>query len=168
MKNINIHFEKYLLDKTRVSEKSLKHYRSDLSHFSAWFIFKIKTFGILAEEFKETIPFLNKDIAEEYKKFLISNKIAFKTINRRLSTLRHLARFLILNEILHFDFMENTTNIKKEKFMPEEKQIISEFSQYLTSEKISQNTSKNYISDIKQFLGWVEKNTNRQSVNIIQ
>jgi len=36
--------------------------------------------------------------------------------------------------------------------------LISEFEKHLTSEKVSQNTIKNYLSDIRQFFQWVEKN----------
>jgi len=162
MKNISTTFENYLINNAAISKKSLKYYRSDLSHFTQWIILKIKTLGILAESLNETIPFINKQIAQEYKEYLISNNIAIKTANRRLSTLRHFSKFLVLNDILHFDFMEDIENTKNGQDLPLEDKLIKEFADFLTSEKVSQNTSKNYIADIKQFILWL------QSRNVMQ
>lgn len=156
MKNIITSFEKYLINDIRISKKSLKYYRSDLLHFNQWLILKIKTLGILAESINEVIPFISKQIAADYKGYLISNKIAVKTANRRLSTLRHFAKFLVLSDIIHFDFMENIDNTRKDHSLRFEEKIIEEFSNFLTSEKVSQNTSKNYIADIKQFMSWLQ------------
>lgn len=156
MKNIIKEFEKYLLDNTGISSKSLKFYRSDISHFKAWLILKIRSLGILVEDLVETIPFLNKNLAEEYKRFLFSNNIPLKTINRRLSTLRHLSRFLLESQIIGNDFMEGLCNIKKDDSLMAEEHLVKQFSRFLDSEKVSQNTSKNYIADIKQFFNWIK------------
>lgn len=162
MKNIISNFENYLLNAIKISKKSIKHYRSDILHFSGWAILKIKTLGILAEEFTQVIPFLSRELLKEYKSYMLSNSVAVKTINRRLSTLRHLSRFLVLNDILHFDFMEKIPNVKKDNPEYLQEHSIQEFSKFLSSEKVSQNTSKNYIADLKQFFSWLE--TNNQTI----
>jgi site-specific recombinase XerD len=94
-------FLDYLKD-LGISPKSHKNYRSDISHFSGWFLLIIRKWGVVTSEFSEAIPFINQKSATEYKLFLIKNKVADKTINRRLSTLRHLSRFLTASQIKSF------------------------------------------------------------------
>jgi len=155
MKDIIKSFENYLLNSVKISQKSLKHYRSDLSHFVGWVFLKIKTLGILADDFNQAIPFLSQDLLKEYKSFLILNKVALKTINRRLSTLRHFSKYLILNDLLQFDFMSDISNVKKDKIGFIQDHLVKDFSKFLESQKVSQNTSKNYIADINQFIFWI-------------
>lgn len=162
MKDLINSFENYLINSIKISKKSLKHYRSDLSHFIGWVFLKIKTLGILADDFNQAIPFLSSDLLNEYKSFLTSNKVAFKTINRRLSTLRHFSKYLVLNDLLHFDFMDNISNIKKNETNSIHDHLVTDFSSFLKSQKVSQSTSKNYIADINQFISWI--NNHKQSI----
>lgn len=151
------------LDNLGVSPKTHKNYRSDLSHFTAWLILKVRSFGSYIETLTEAIPFLDKSIGAEYKFFLVENKIPVKTINRRLSTLRHLAKHLTQSQVLDLDFMDGIENLsegKNYKFISPK--IIEDFRAQLESEKVSKNTVKNYLSDVRQFLDWLE--TNNQSL----
>ena len=141
-----------------VSEKSLKFYKSDLSHFSGWITLKVKSLGVLADDFSQAIPFLNKEIALEYRKHLLDNSTPLKTINRRLSTIRHLGRFLLISEILPFDFGTNLTNIPNLDRNQSSYEVIRDFEKHLEEEKVSKNTIKNYLSDIRQFISWLEIN----------
>ncbi len=140
-----------------VSKKTHKNYRSDLSHFSGWLLFRLRHWGVVAESLTEAIPFLDTKLASEYKAFLTGNKVAKKTINRRLSTLRHLARFLTATQILDFNFMDGITNISS-KAPSSDYPFITQFEKHLEAEGISKNTIKNYLSDIKQFISWLEEN----------
>lgn len=142
-----------------ISPKSFKNYKSDIFNFTDWLISKAKTWGVLAETLTDTIPFLNKDLALEYKNYLLKNKIPSKTINRRLSTLRHLAKFFLLSSILDFDFMDEINNVTSgETFRPGKyEHLVQGFSEHLVSEKASHNTIKNYLSDIKHFISWLEQ-----------
>lgn len=155
MKDLINNFENYLLNSIKISKKSLKYYRSDLSHFVGWIFLKIKTLGILADDFNQAIPFLSHDLLAEYKSFLTSNKVALKTINRRLSTLRHFSKYLVLEDIMQFDFMDNIVNVQKEESNLLHNHLIKDFSRFLDSQKVSQSTSKNYIADINQFISWI-------------
>jgi site-specific recombinase XerD len=144
-------FNKYLSN-LGISPKSHKNYRSDISHFTSWLILKVRSFGSYIETLAEGVPFLNNNLAHEYKNYMLENKVSLKTVNRRLSTLRHLSRFLVAGQIIDTDFVsgiENATEFKKVD-------MVDEFKSYLESEKISKNTVKNYISDVKQFLSWLE------------
>jgi len=140
-------FLKYLIS-LGLSSKSLKNYKSDVNHFSVWLIQKIRGLGASIESFPETIPFLKPETADEYKKFLMKNNVPVQTVNRRLSTLRHLSRFLVSSEIINFDFMKDKTNITQGKNNGFD--IVNDFAKFLESEKVSENTSKNYLSDIRQ------------------
>lgn len=83
-----------------------------------------------------------------------------KTINRRLSSLRKLSEFLLKTKLLEFDFCAGVKNIQLIQEKPKTdktESILLDFHQYLENEKISKNTIKNYLSDIKQFFNWVEK-----------
>lgn len=156
-------FIKYL-DSCGLSPKSHKNYRSDLSHFSGWLILKIRSFGSYIESLSEAVPFLSQEVAREYKSYMTGNKIPVKTINRRLSTLRHLSRFLLSSENLEIDFMKDIENISEGRIKSSlVNPIVEDFRSYLETQKVSKNTIKNYLSDIRQFLTWVE--TNNQILN---
>jgi site-specific recombinase XerD len=140
-----------------LSLASHKNYKSDLVHFMGWVILKIRSIGAYVESLTEIVPFLNSGTGSEYKSYMIGNHIPVKTINRRLSTLRHLSHFLFSSDHLEADFMKNVENVsgsigQKSAVNP----IVNDFQIYLEAQKISKNTIKNYISDIHQFLRWVE------------
>ena len=160
-------FLKYL-ENLGISPKTHKNYRSDLAHFNGWLILKVRSFGSYIETLSEAIPFLNQGLSHEYKSFLIENKIPAKTINRRLSTLRHLARFLLTSQAVDRDFMKGIENINESgNARLEVSSLVEDFRAHLEAEKVSQNTIKNYLSDVKQFLTWLESNnlSNNQTTN---
>lgn len=152
-------FNKYLTD-LGISPESHKNYRSDISHFSGWLILKVRSFGSYIETLTQGVPFLSHDIALEYKNYMLENATPIKTANRRLSTLRHLSRFLVASQISDLDFMDGIENLgsfvnTKETKLSDHPSV-NEFKLHLESQKISPNTVKNYLSDIKQFLSWLE------------
>ena len=158
-------FSKYL-DSIGLSPKSHKNYRSDLSYFLSWTILKVRSFGAYVESLTEIIPFLNSGIAGEYRNCMVGNDVPVKTINRRLSTLRHLARFLFSSNNLESDFMKDIENVSEIKtHISKVNPIIDDFRSYLESQKVSKNTIKNYLSDIRQFLTCVETNHQSQLTN---
>lgn len=140
-------FYQYLIN-LGLSAKSLKNYKSDLNHFSQWLIFKVKSMGPCVESFSEVVPFLRPEAASEYKKYMSKNNVSSKTVNRRLSTLRHLSRFLVSSEIIDFDFMKGETNVTEAH--NDTFDIVNHFAKFLEKEKVSQSTSKNYLSDVRQ------------------
>ncbi len=146
------------LSSLSVSDRSLKFYKSDLSHFAGWLILKIKTMGVIADELTQAVPFLNKKIASEYKNYLSENHAPGKTVNRRLSTLRHLGRYLLASQILPYDFAVELTNIPNKEKNQVSYEIIRDFEKHLAQKKVSKNTIKNYLSDIRQFISWLEIN----------
>lgn len=167
MINLKKEFEKYLIEEAGISKGSLKFYRSDLSHFSGWLLLKLRSIGILVDRLVEAFGFINPRTGQDYKGFLIHNSASIKTINRRLSTLRHLAKFLEAKTILDFDFMESVGNVlpKKAEKQASFQALIEDFEKHLRLEKASKNTIKNYLSDIKQFMTWLETNQGKEILN---
>lgn len=161
--NITQEFLNYLKD-LGISPKSHKNYRSDISHFSGWFLLSIRKWGVITSEFSEAIPFINQKSATKYKHFLVENKVADRTINRRLSTLRHLSRFLTASQILDFDFMNGITNISQVS-ATDTYPLLPQFEKFLSKEKASDNTIRNYVNDVKQFLTWLESKTTQPQAN---
>lgn len=152
-------FYKYL-SSLGLSQKSFKNYRSDLNHFMAWAILKIRSYGSYVNNLTELTPFLRTKLALEYKSYMSENMFPKKTVNRRLSTLRHLSRYLVLSQVIDGDFMNEIENISEAKVKRSgPSPVINEFRGYLEKEKVSPNTIKNYISDIRQFLSWLESNS---------
>lgn len=144
------------LDSLGLSPKSHKNYRSDLNHFSTWVILKVRAFGSYIDTLSEAVPFLSEELASEYRNFMVENKISLKTINRRLSTLRHLARHLVLSGLISRNFTEGVENVSENRKRPTSSPFLEKFKLHLEAEKVSKNTIKNYVSDVKQFLAWIE------------
>ncbi len=156
--SIKKEFVKYL-DSLGLSPKSHKNYRSDLSHFLGWAILKIRSFGSYVESLSEIVPFLTGNLAREYRDYMTQNSAPAKTVNRRLSTLRHLSKFLTTTQTTDFDFMNGIENISLgQKKKPVIEPVIANFRSYLEGQKVSPNTIKNYLSDVKQFMTWLETN----------
>ena len=155
------------LNSLGLSPRSHKNYRSDLGHFIAWAIFKVRSFGSYVETLAEIVPFLNNDLGHEYASYMTENLVPAKTINRRLSTLRHLSRFLQASHAIDNDFTKGIENIsavtvKKTVVDP----AIGNFKAHLVNKNVSPNTIKNYLSDIRHFLVWLESNPqNNQTTN---
>jgi site-specific recombinase XerD len=161
--SIKYKFGQYLSN-LDISPKSHKNYRSDLTHFTGWLILRVRSFGSYIESLTEAVPFLSSSVAKEYRSYMAQNKIPVKTINRRLSTLRHFAKCLTGSQILDIDFMNGVENLsagtgKKTSLTP----IVEDYRSYLEAQKVSKNTVKNYVGDIRQFLAWVESVNNRDS-----
>lgn len=151
-------FESYLLESLRVSGKTLRDYRADLSHFSGWAILYLKSQGVIIENFDSVVPYFSSQLIAGYKGYHLENGIPESTINRRLSTLRNLARFLILAGLIQNDPTRIVSNLRKE--LADEEKItilIEDFKKHLEKEGISRITLKNYISDIRHFLAWSPK-----------
>jgi len=144
------------LNSLNISKTSIKLYKSDLSHFAGWLILRTRAHGSYVENLTDATPFINKKTAHEYKEYLVNNQSPISTVNRKLSSLRHLGRMLEAEQAVGFDFMIGIENCEKQD-TGKENIILSEFRNHLEDEKVSPNTIKSYLSDIKQFLSWYEK-----------
>lgn len=140
-----------------VSQNTLKNYSSDISTFEVWIKARVAEAGISAESLKDCIPFLSPEIASEFKDFL-AQKHQKLAVNRRLASLRALSRFLTESQIMEFDFMDGVSNLGTQTSVLAKHPVIADFRKHLESENVSGNTIKNYLSDVKHFLSWLETN----------
>ncbi|EKE13335.1 MAG: hypothetical protein ACD_13C00031G0004 [uncultured bacterium] len=140
---------------------SIKNYKSDINHFLAWAILKLKSLGSYADNVIELTPFINRDFFNEYKSYMVENNIKVKTINRRLSSLRNLSNFLYSSQALDRDYMQGIQNVGIGTLTPmrvKDRDIVERFRESLIKdENVSSNTVKNYVSDVRGFLAWIEK-----------
>lgn len=145
-------FSQYLF-KIGVSKLSYKNYKSDLNHFASWIKLKLKSFGVAANTLDDCFPYLNAKVAIEYKDFLIANKVQSKTVNRRMSTLRHLSRYLVSNMMLSINFMEGIQNIST--YVPKKEKVfkIKATSPYFGKHSVSVGTSSVIIDFDKPLQG---------------
>lgn len=141
-----------------LSQNSIKFYKSDISSFTLWLKLKVRKTGILADDFKDLLPFLKSSFGESYKNDLISKNIPTVTINRKLSVLRRFSDFLYSKEFLSFDFAKNLQNISvnAHKKTVNFNAVVDEFKKHLEKNKASKNTIKNYLADVKHFLAWID------------
>lgn len=143
------------------SKVSIKNYKSDIGHFLAWATLKLKTSGVYTDNISEIAPFIDQKFFESYRDYMVDNGIKTKTVNRRLSSLRRLSHFLTENGILDSDYMIGIRNVGigiPEKVQKISLDIVEEFRKsLLEKDKASENTAKNYASDVRSFLAWMNE-----------
>ena len=150
--------EKYYeyLKTKNVNKITFKNYKSDLNKFFNWNKSRLIKKGIEINTFREILPFINKDSLKEYKTYL--TKISkTSTINRSLSSLRNLGTFLYKSQIYDTNIAEDILNIKERKSSIN--QVLKEYSKHLQKNNISANTVKNYTTDVRHFLTWINQSS---------
>ena len=162
---------KSFLDSERISKGSIRSYTSDVRHFLSWLLFFLKSNKIsldlnsTIQQFNnETIVLLkhvNPKVLNSYKDYLLSNNTPLKTINRRFSSLRRFGQFCksqnwFPSTPLGMNPFDTLKNISQNQPFPEDKHHLSEYRNELWKKGASKLTIKNYLADIKQFLGWVD------------
>ncbi|MCJ7829467.1 hypothetical protein MUP50_00030, partial [Patescibacteria group bacterium] len=111
---------------------------------------------------KAIFGLFTEETLNEYKTNLLLYQTPLSTLNRRLSALRKFGEFGKEQEWLKENPAGKITNATKTAFtavstnkQPNE-EILEKFSTHLGKEKISPITIKNYLSDLRHFLGWLE------------
>jgi len=146
-----------------VRENTIKFYLSDLNHFSDWLIKTVSSWGSIAQNLTESLPYLSEEIADLYKKQLISEFKSIKTVNRKLTTVRRFSSFLIRAGLLSHDFAKNLTNVSENKIQQtnlvsaKTEDLLASYKEHLKANNASDYTIRNYLADIKQFLAWMEE-----------
>ena len=136
-------FRRYLKLK-KLSKVSVKNYLSDVRQFLNW-----SAKNGLKSHFPLTFS--------TYRSSLINSKTPTSTINRHLSSLRHFGRFLKAKRSTINNPVENLKNIqvnnqKSSKLNPS---LLEDFRTRLKKERLKPATIKNYLSDVNQFLNWL-------------
>jgi site-specific recombinase XerD len=142
-----------------VSSVTIRNYLSDFNHFWGWLILTLKNQGLSSTSPREIIKQITPSVIKDYKNFLFINKTPVKTINRRLSSLRRFGGFCLSQNWLKSNPARKISNLsaKNNCSQPENReQILKKFKAGLEKEKVSSVTIRNYLSDIRHFLAWIE------------
>jgi len=161
-------FKLYLISQG-YSSITVKNYLSDVKNFFDWLAQKTDIHYQVAG--KAIFGIFTKETILEYQQDLLSAKTPPSTINRHLSALRKLGQFAhsqgwlsenpavkISNVTSKVGIIEFQLEDSQINFSKTESQILNEFRRYLEKEKTSPLTIKNYLSDLRHFLGWLERN----------
>ncbi|MBL7078304.1 site-specific integrase [Candidatus Shapirobacteria bacterium] len=144
--NITVSFENYLKDTKGLKDQTIKNYRADLRHFLLWLEQK-------AGQNPLNLKLLTPGILENYKEYLLANKMAKNTINRKLATTRTFCQFCYNRGLLEQDLTSGVNNLPVTQ--SEDKKIhdlVSKFGAFLKKNRSSRNTIKNYTADVRQYL----------------
>lgn len=147
---------RYYLKTQKASSVTIKNYVADIRNFLDWLANKT---GIRYQVAGKSIfGLLTQETIEEYKKDLANKHTPLSSINRCLSALRKFGQFGISRGWLAKNEASQVKNLRKSPFdrqLPNER-ILAEFRRHLEAEKVSQITIKNYLSDLRHFLSWLE------------
>ena len=156
-------YREYLEKKCKLNPISIKNYLSDYRVFVRWLSLKLQ---VLPTPLDEIIASLRPSNIVEYQNYLLSQKLAKSTINRRLSGLKMFCQFMLEDKHHPQDL---SVYIKAAPIpSPIEKQVhdyISKFGLYLKKKRASKSTIKNYTSDIRQYLLWASSQLNQNKDN---
>jgi len=106
MKYIDKYLE-YLKIIKKYSAKTIEAYKEDLIEYNEF----------LGNNFTN-ITNINKELVNKYLKYLYERKLNKNTICRKLSSIRGLYNYLILEEIITDNYFNNVSNPKKEEYLP--------------------------------------------------
>ncbi len=153
-------FKNYLKTQ-KISPVTRKNYLADINNFFTWLN---KKTGIKYQVAgKAILGLFTKETINEYKEDQIKEKTPLSTINRRFSTLRKFGSFIQSQGWLHNNPALEVSNLDKEAIKTplgqaqKEKEILINFKENLVEENISPITIKNYLSDLRHFLGWLKE-----------
>jgi len=147
---------RHYLKTQKISSVTIKNYVADIRNFLDWLAAKTGVRYQVAG--KSTFGLLTQETIEEYKTDLANKHTPLSSINRRLSALRKFGQFGLSHGWLVKNEASQVRNLRAspiDRQLPNER-ILTEFRKHLEAEKVSQITIKNYLSDLRHFLSWLE------------
>jgi site-specific recombinase XerD len=148
---------KLYLQIQRSSTLTVKNYVIDVNHFLSWLAQKT---GIKHQIVGKAIfGLFTIETIGEYKQNLLQDRTPLSTINRRLSALRKFGQFGLKQGWLTENPAEKVANatLKQDvRWETQDEKILENFQKHLEKEKASPLTIKNYLSDLRHFLSWLE------------
>ncbi len=161
---------KLFLYSEEISKGSIRSYVSDVRHFLSWlflFLEENHQFSLLhlqslsspTDHLSSVVSLLkhvNPKVLDSYRDYQVSNNVPLKTINRRFSSLRRFGLFCQSQDWSSLNPFETLKNISLNQPFQEDKYHLAEYKGELWKKGANKLTIKNYLSDIKQFLAWVD------------
>jgi site-specific recombinase XerD len=140
-------FRRYLTHQ-QLSAVTVRNYVVDIRHFLDWLKQKTQIDYRIAG--RKIFGLFTPETLGEYKTDLATSQTPLATINRRLSALRKFGQFARSQGWLGQNFAQQVENAHPAINLSEA------FRKHLEKQKISAVTIKNYLSDVRQFLAWLE------------
>jgi len=163
-------FKLYLVAVKSLKPTTVKNYLSDFDHFWQW----MKKWGVRSEKREEKekkstsygvslIKQIQLETISEYKKQLLAEGLSKATAKRRLATLAAFCQFCLEQRWLTKNpFLEiKTLRESSQEFGNTE--ILTKFASFLRDEGVKKRTIYNYLSDVRQFLSWLESGKNEKN-----
>lgn len=140
---------KNFLSAENVSTVTLKNYLSDLRHFLGW----LQSSPSSVIPSNDIFEHINAKVVQDYKSYLLENKIPLKTVNRRLSTLRKFFTFCISQGWMKENPAKAVQNHKTDIMTTaRETNHITKFKKYLEEKRLKKDQIEQTITDVKEFL----------------
>lgn len=151
--NLPENFRTYL--KTQgLSSATIKNYVADINYFLDWLYQKTHVHHRIAG--KNIFGLFTIETLKKYKTDLTDKNAPPSTINRRLSALRKFGQFGLQIEGLNQNPALKIKNVVSESNQSPKQNLLARFQKSLEEEKVSPLTIKNYLSDLRHFLTWLE------------
>lgn len=147
---------KLYLKTQKISSVTARNYLADINHFLEWLAQKTGIHYQIAG--RAIFGLFTKETLNEYKTDQVANT-PLATINRRLSALRKFGQFGQKQGWISENPAEkvaNATSADSRQQAVDSEKILGNFQKHLVREKVSPITIKNYLSDLRHFLGWLE------------
>jgi site-specific recombinase XerD len=159
--NFEHEFKNYLLA-GNANPITLKNYLSDFRHFWGWLSIQSFVQDIEFEDDKSyTLSLLTSQIVSVYKNYLINNALPYKTVNRRLSTLRRFCTFCVSQGWLKVNPAKEISNTHTSSDKTNETysvvELMAEFKSYLETNKYKASDRDKYLSVSHEFLSFMAK-----------
>lgn len=168
-------FQSFLVGSKHISPSTVKNYVSDINHFLNFVAASIQepelkpshiTAAVIASYcLSLTQSTSNQTTPNTPTTPTTPSPIPSSSVNRRLSSLRRFGQFLADTKLLDFNPAANVTNLNID---PTLNQVIIHYKKHLETESLSHSTVKNYVSDLKKYLLWAEKNIKTTDNNLNQ
>mgnify|MGYP001566905841 CR=1 FL=1 len=148
---------KIYLKTQKISSITAKNYLTDINHFLEWLAQKTGIHHQIAG--KAIFGLFTKETLNEYKSDQLAEGTPLSTINRRLSALRKFGQFgrqqgwIAENPA---EKVENATLVQTTNNKQQSERALVDFQKHLAKEKVSPITIKNYLSDLRHFLSWLQ------------
>ncbi|HUS60522.1 MAG TPA: site-specific integrase [Nevskiaceae bacterium] len=137
-----------------LSSVTIKNYVADINHFLDWLYQKTHVHHRVAGI--DIFGLFTTETFKEYKADVAEQNTPLTTINRRLSALRKFGQFGLQIGSLNQNPVLKIKNVVSESNQSPKQNWLVKFRKSLEEEKVSPLTIKNYLSDLRHFLTWLE------------
>jgi len=153
-KSITRPFSLYLKSQ-KIAENTARNYLNDIRHFLNWLV---SFYPELNSDKPDIIAQnISTGVLKNYKEFLKKNNTLPATINRRLSSLRKLSGFFINQGWQQSNPGKKVANITNKKETNFDWQVLDRFAKSLKAEGKNPSTIRNYLSDVRGFLNFLNE-----------